>query len=143
MLSKSEFNFFFMNCKFMAFFSDNPRKGCLLAKIRRDGNFIYGFQQQNTTNVIIPARLTKNSSQIKYVVCPYCKIIITKKALYRHIKLYCSNSNKGTRIHRSMQLSRSLTENIHHTACHIFKELIFPAFRDGIVKETILNSKIY
>ncbi|KAG5865951.1 hypothetical protein JTB14_012181 [Gonioctena quinquepunctata] len=119
--------------KFMMLSDENPLKRKLLSQIRRDGNFSAFKEKEN----IVPARISRNTTPQPddYMACPCCKILLKKESLRKHLKI-CPENHTGS-IRGMMQQSRALTDILHQRANLIVKQYIFPALRQGIVKETI------
>ncbi|XP_074034580.1 uncharacterized protein [Leptinotarsa decemlineata] len=121
--------------EYIAMADENPNKKEKLSQIRRDGNFSAFKEGEN----IVPARVSKyfdKPDKSQYIACTCCKIIVKKDSLRKHLQKNCtknpSNSSKGM-----LFKSRANSENIHRRANEVVKYFLFPAFRDGPIKEII------
>ncbi|CAG9818113.1 unnamed protein product [Phaedon cochleariae] len=116
--------------EFIMLTDNNPIK----KKERRDGN----FNSYKESEKIVPARISKFIPPVKsaYSSCPYCQIILKKQSLIRHVLQSCTK--KDSKHSRGvLKMSKAISESIHDRANDVVRKLLFPALRDGPVKEAI------
>ncbi|KAG5893702.1 hypothetical protein JTB14_017809 [Gonioctena quinquepunctata] len=111
----------------------DPKKKEVLAQIRRDGNFL-AFKE----DTIVPSRISRHlkPNETDYIACPCCKVLLKKDSLRRHLQQSCTKNLSKTTIGMLLR-SKAISAAIHERPNNTVKEFLFPALRDGPVKETI------
>ncbi|KAK0076137.1 hypothetical protein PV325_005823 [Microctonus aethiopoides] len=124
--------------EFMAYKPSHPNRRSIIAKLRKEGNFLHNTKPEFNTGILIVTRQRQKKSKNTvedYVCCNGCKGFYARSTIRIHYKKCNKSYTKNAR--NILSSGRRLSGYIHMCACTILRRNIFPVLRDDDVSRCI------